>query len=96
MDCRNARARRRQARILENGGSHTSSEWKALLAASSVCAECKRSWKDIPKRPDQRYKNVWTKGHIIPVFHGGTDNISNLQAECYQCNFEKNAGRLKR
>ncbi|MBX5203778.1 hypothetical protein HJB81_20640 [Rhizobium sp. NZLR1] len=49
----------------------------------------------IPKRPDPRYKYTWTKGHKLPVYHGGTDDISNIQAECYECNFEKNAGALK-
>lgn len=27
----------------------------------------------------------------VPVLHGGTNDISNLQAECYECNFRKNA-----
>lgn len=95
MDCRNARAKIRQSRLAANGGSHTAREWQALLAASSVCAECGRRWEDIPPRPDPRYKAVWTKAHKIPVYHGGTDDIGNLQAECYECNFRKNAGRLK-
>ena len=91
MDCRNARARVRQRRIRENGGSHTSAEWKALLAMSPRCAECGRTWHEVPPRPDGRYPHTWTKGHKLPVLHGGTDDIGNLQAECYQCNFRKNA-----
>lgn len=79
-----------------NGGSHSATEWRALLAASPVCAECERPWDAIPKRPDPRYKHTWTKGHKIHVLDGGTNDLSNLQAECYQCNFKKNAGRLKR
>ncbi|QKC73226.1 HNH endonuclease [Mesorhizobium loti] len=39
---------------------------------------------------------MWTKGHKIAVYHGGTDDIGNIQAECNQCNFGKNAGRLTR
>lgn len=27
----------------------------------------------------------------MPVLHGGTNDVSNLQAECYECNFRKNA-----
>ncbi|WP_366934240.1 HNH endonuclease [Phaeobacter sp.] len=50
----------------------------------------------MPARPDKRYKHVWTKAHIVPVYHGGSNDISNIQAECYQCNFKKNAGRLKK
>jgi len=96
MDCRNARGRVRNARLKANGGKHTAAEWRAVLAVSPVCAECKRPWDDIPQRPDPRYKNTWTKGHKLAVYHGGTDDISNIQAECYECNFEKNAGALKR
>ncbi|WP_442915314.1 HNH endonuclease signature motif containing protein [Marinobacter sp. OP 3.4] len=95
MDCRNARARMRKQRMKENGGSHTKRQWEQLLADSPACAECGRSWSEIPPRPDKRYRYTWTKGHKVPVYHGGTDDISNIQAECYQCNFKKNAGRLK-
>lgn len=96
MDCRNARGKVRNERITANGGSHTAKEWKALLAATPCCVECKRPWSEIPKRPDPRYKTVWTKAHKVAVFHGGTDNIENIQPECYECNFGKNAGALKR
>lgn len=96
MDCRNSRGKIRQARLIENGGKHTTAEWRALLAQSPTCAECGRSWAEVPPRPDPRYKTVWTKGHKLPVYHGGTDDISNIQAECYKCNFAKNAGSLKR
>ncbi|MDR6587412.1 HNH endonuclease [Agrobacterium tumefaciens] len=96
MDCRNARGKVRLAKMKANGGKHTVGEWKAMLAASSTCAECNRPWEIIPRRPDPRYKSVWTKGHKIPVHHGGTDDIANLQAECYECNFRKNAGALTR
>lgn len=95
MDCRNARAKVRAARIKANGGSHTKTQWSQLLASSPRCATCHRAWDEIPHRPDTRYPHTWTKGHKIPIFHGGSDNISNVQAECYQCNFTKNAGRLK-
>ncbi|WP_173060196.1 HNH endonuclease signature motif containing protein [Sulfurimicrobium lacus] len=95
MDCRNKRAIVRAERIKANGGSHTKEEWEALLARSPTCAVCGRNWPEVPPRPDSRYKNTWTKGHKIPIFHGGSDAISNIQAECYECNFKKNAGKLK-
>lgn len=95
MDCRNKRARARTERIKANGGSHTKTEWETLLAASPTCAVCGRAWSSVPPRPDSRYKNTWTKGHKTPIYHGGSDNISNIQAECYECNFKKNAGKLK-
>lgn len=94
MDCRNTRSNLRNKRLAANGGSHTRVEWRALLAASPRCAECGRLWEEIPPRPDPRYKTVWTKGHKTPVYHGGTDDIGNIQAECYECNFGKNAGKL--
>jgi hypothetical protein len=96
MDCRNARAKVRQARLAANGGSHTTREWQELLAVSPVCAVCSRPWANIAPRPDPRYKATWTKGHKIPVYHGGADDIGNIQAECYECNFKKNAGPIKR
>lgn len=94
MDCRNQRAKVRGERIKRNGGSHSSAEWKSLLAKSLTCAMCGRPWAEIPPRPDPRYKHTWTKGHKIPIYHGGSDEISNVQAECYECNFRKNAGAL--
>lgn len=95
MDCRNERAKVRQSRIKTNGGSHTPKEWADLLARSPTCAVCGRAWHEVPPRPDTRYRNTWTKGHKNPIYHGGSDEISNIQAECYECNFRKNAGSLK-
>ncbi|WP_375143616.1 HNH endonuclease [Bradyrhizobium sp. CCGUVB14] len=95
MDCRNARGRVRAAREKRNGGTHTEAEWQELLARTPRCQEkCNRLWSEIPPRPDRRYKNVWTKGHKVSVYAGGTNNIENIQPECYRCNFRKNAGRL--
>jgi HNH endonuclease len=94
MDCRNQRAKVRAERIKKNGGSHTIDEWKSLLAKSPTCVVCGRSWDEMPLRPDPRYKHTWTKGHKVPIYHGGSDDISNIQAECYECNFRKNAGAL--
>jgi 5-methylcytosine-specific restriction endonuclease McrA len=96
MDCRNRRARLRQERIKQNGNAHTDQEWMQLLDRSPTCAVCGRAWSEFPPRLDARYKNVWTKGHIVPVLHGGPDSTDNIQAACYQCNFRKNAGKLKR
>jgi hypothetical protein len=95
MDCRNERAKVRKERERRNGGKHTRAEWLALLAASLKCAVCNRFWSEISLRPDSRYKVVWTKGHKTPVYHGGSNDISNIQAECYECNFRKNAGSLR-
>ena len=95
MDCRNKRAKLRIARIKANGGSHTRKEWVELLSKSLKCAICNRTWNEIQQRPDARYRHTWTKGHKIPIYHGGRDDIGNIQAECYECNFKKNAGSLR-
>ena len=89
--CQAERRRRYRRRMKDNGGSHTNAEWLALLARTPICAGCRRSWSDIPLRANRRYKNPWTKDHVIPVLHGGSDNISNIQPLCYQCNFAKAA-----
>jgi hypothetical protein len=91
MDCRNGRAKVRTERIKSNGGSHMRVQWQSLLALSPTCAACGRLWSDIPARPDPRYKYTLTKGHKVPYFHGGSDDIENFQAECYECNFKKTA-----
>jgi hypothetical protein len=93
MDCRNARGR--SARAGQDGrGSHTEAEWQARLTRTPYCPDCQRAWADIPRRPDPRYRHVWTKGHVLPVYHGGKDDIGNVRPLCYQCNFRKNAGSL--
>ena len=96
MDCRNERARKRIERQKVNGGRHSKTQWLDLLGRSPSCAICRRLWCEVPARPDSRYKGTWTKGHVKASFHGGSEDISNIQAECYQCNFRKNAGPLKR
>ncbi|WP_422399049.1 HNH endonuclease [Yersinia bercovieri] len=90
--CRDARRTVYNKRKKDNGGHHSKSEWLHLLSLSTHCPRCQRRWEDIPRRPNKRYRYVWTKDHIIPLFRGGTDNISNIQPLCYQCNFQKNAG----
>ena len=96
MDCRNERAKTRAERIRKNGGSHSVKEWRELLAKTPCCIVCGRAWDDIPSRPDPRYKHTWTKGHKVPIYHGGNDYITNIQPECYECNFKKNAGSLRK
>lgn len=90
--CRDERRANYVKRKLANGGAHTHGEWLKKLVRHSKCPRCGRRWEDIPPRPNKRYRNVWTKDHKIPLSRGGSDDISNIQPLCYQCQFRKNAG----
>lgn len=59
------------------GGSHTHDEWIFLLGQFDyACANC-GSKEDV------------CRDHIIPVAHGGTSDISNIQPLCRACNSHK-------
>lgn len=67
----------RQARMRINGGRHTTAEWVALCERyGNRCLRCGR-------------KRKLTKDHVIPVLHGGTDDIDNIQPLCGPCNSVK-------
>ena len=91
--CQAGRALTYTNRKKASAGSHTRKQFLELLATHPKCPRCGRAWKDIPLRPNNRYKTVWTKDHIIPLSKGGSDDISNIQPLCYQCQFHKNAGK---
>lgn len=59
-------------------GTHTQAEWEALKAEfQDRCVCC---------GTDQR--NV-EKDHIIPIYQGGSDSITNIQPFCATCNCRK-------
>jgi len=67
----------RSAKIALNGGSHTHEEWRKLLEGHNYCEHCKRT--DVKLQKD----------HIIPIYHGGRNDISNIQPLCWPCNKRK-------
>jgi 5-methylcytosine-specific restriction endonuclease McrA len=87
--CQAERRRAYRQRQKANGGHHTEKEWLTLLSQTPQCPGCRRPWSEIPRRPNLRYKNRWTKDHIVPLARGGTDDIGNIQPLCFRCNFSK-------
>lgn len=87
--CRKDRAKTYTNRKSNAQGTHTNAQWNKKLSEYDKCPKCQRIWSIIPKRPNKRYKYVWTKDHIVPLSRGGMDDIDNLQPLCYQCNFGK-------
>lgn len=67
----------RELKLKENGGSHTRREWIELCDYyHNICLRCKE-------------RKPLTKDHVIPIYHGGTDNIDNIQPLCKSCNSRK-------
>lgn len=72
--------RKRRILMLGNGGSHSFEEWQAMKKHYSfTCPACLKREPEI----------TLTVDHIIPLRHGGTDNISNIQPLCGKCNAKK-------
>lgn len=71
------RAKLREDRMAENGGSHTQEELQAKFAEfGNVCVYCGTS------------ERVGID-HMIPVARGGTDGIENIVPACKSCNSKK-------
>lgn len=66
-----------------NGGTHTDQQWEALKRRCGYrCCKCQRL---------ESVNNQLTRDHIIPISLGGTNNISNIQPLCRECNSVKGA-----
>jgi 5-methylcytosine-specific restriction endonuclease McrA len=76
---------RRRTRLKGSGGSHTPEEWKELKEFYKyTCLMCGRLEPEIKL----------TKDHVIPISHGGTNDIENLQPLCKSCNSRKHARHI--
>ena len=63
-----------------NGGAYTVDEWNAIKQQYKYTCPCCGK-----KEPEIKL----TIDHIIPIFHGGTNNKENLQPLCKSCNSSK-------
>jgi 5-methylcytosine-specific restriction endonuclease McrA len=74
---RMAAKRRHRARKYGSGGRHTEAEWAALCELTGHrCARCKE-------------KKPLSRDHIVPLSRGGSDDITNIQPLCRECNSKK-------
>lgn len=68
---------KRRTRLAGGGGSYTVDEWRELCSRyDNRCLACGK-------------KTKLTADHIVPVAHGGSSNISNIQPLCMKCNSRK-------
>lgn len=78
-----ARKARRRVALHAAMGSHTTQEWRAIIARQrSKCAICKKRCR-------------LTLDHMIPLSRGGSDLALNIQGLCKSCNSAKHAKELK-
>lgn len=71
-----------RVRKRNGGGTHTLQQWEALKAQyHNACLCCGQVGPYIEITAD----------HIVPVLHGGSNDISNLQPLCRSCNSRKGA-----
>lgn len=76
----NAQKRRDRLKEARKKGTHTESEWLEMKHFFEyTCVRCDGQSGLINVERD----------HIIPVYQGGSDSISNIQPVCARCNASK-------
>ena len=75
----NSRTRAERLTTARAKGTHTAEEWAALRDFFGCCVRCGAT-------PTKLLKD-----HIIPIYQGGSDAITNLQPLCQTCNLSKGA-----
>jgi len=74
-DCQKRKIRLCLARLK---GTHTEDQWQNLIREFDFhCV-----WCGVDREP-------MTKDHILPIYQGGSDSISNIQPLCRRCNSRK-------
>ncbi len=67
---------RRRALKLGNGGNHTAAQWIAMCDwFGNICLKCGKA--------------EITVDHVVPITKGGSNDITNLQPLCGECNMSK-------
>lgn len=78
--------KKRNKRIADNGGFHSTKEWEELKKQSNfTCLACKR------KEPEIKL----TRDHILPIVLGGRNDIQNIQPLCLICNSKKHTQTVR-
>ncbi|WP_420818564.1 HNH endonuclease [Paracoccus endophyticus] len=92
--CHRDAAGRRREREKAALGKHTEAEWHKKAATYPHCARCGTPWDRVLRRNGQR--RPYTKGHIVALAKGGSNDISNLQPECANCNYGDHGAHFAR
>lgn len=79
-ECRSVSTQRRRSREHSSAGRFTTAQWRALKALyDHRCLRCGQQEPDIKIEPD----------HVVPIAHGGRNDINNIQPLCARCNRTK-------
>ncbi len=72
-----ARCRQRYATKMGAVGSHSATEWEAVRDYWGRCLACGTTTQPL------------CEDHVVPLYRGGADDISNIQPLCRVCNASK-------